>query len=154
MIEVGNQAEDFSLSDESEESFTLSDQRGKWVVLYFYPRDNTPGCTTEALEFTALGGEFEAVNARVVGVSPDSCASHQKFTLKHGLSITLLSDPDRKVMKTYGAWGEKKMYGKTALGVIRSTVLIDPRGHIAHHWSKVKARGHAAEVLETLRSLS
>jgi peroxiredoxin Q/BCP len=93
------------------------------------------------------------MNARVVGVSPDSCNSHQKFTIKHGLGITLLSDPDRRVMQMYGAWGEKKMYGKTALGVVRSTVLIDPRGYIAHHWPKVKAKGHAAKVLETLRSL-
>jgi len=152
-MKIGDKATDFNLKDEDEQTFTLSKNLGKWVVLYFYPKDNTPGCTTEALEFTAALADFTARNTVVVGVSPDSCQSHQRFKVKHDLGIRLLADPDRQVMKAYGAWADKSMYGKTFLGVVRSTVLIDPQGRIAHHWPKVKAQGHAAAVKETLAAL-
>jgi peroxiredoxin Q/BCP len=131
----------------------LADLAGKWVVLYFYPRDATPGCTTEALQFRDLAAEFERRGAVVLGVSKDSVASHCKFRDKHSLCFALLSDPDGAVMKKYGAWGEKVMYGKKVTGVIRSTVLIAPDGKVARHWPKVKPDGHAAEVLAALDAL-
>jgi len=153
MIEIGREAPMFNLRDEQENEVRLSDYRGRWVVLYFYPKDNTPGCTTEALEFTSLEAEFFAQNAVVMGISADSCASHQKFVIGHHLQIKLLSDPERTVLKAYDAWGQKKLYGKSFLGITRSTVLVDPAGRIAWHWPKVKAVGHAAVVLERLRTL-
>jgi peroxiredoxin Q/BCP len=121
--------------------------------MYFYPKDNTPGCTVEAVDFTARKTEFATMDAEIIGVSGDSEKSHQKFTDKHDLDITLLSDPDKDIMASYGAWKEKKMYGKTFLGIIRSTVLIDPDGKVAHVWPKVKAKGHADQVKERLAEL-
>jgi len=152
---MGNRrkAFEFVLKDEDGKEIRLSDFKGKWLVLYFYPRDNTPGCTTEALEFTSLVDGFAGCGAVVVGVSPDSCESHQKFKVRHNLGVRLLSDPERGLMEHYGAWGEKKMYGKLLKGVIRSTVLIDPDGTVAHQWPRVRAKGHAANVLDTLRKL-
>ncbi|MBD3287053.1 thioredoxin-dependent thiol peroxidase [candidate division WOR-3 bacterium] len=154
MTEIGKKAPDFILKDEQGDEVKLSDLKGKWVVLYFYPKDNTPGCTTEALQFTEYIADFEKMNAKVLGVSGDSCESHQRFMIKHDLKVKLLSDPEHDVLETYGAWGEKKMYGKTFMGIQRSTVLIDPEGNVAHHWPKVKAKGHAVQVKEKLAEIT
>jgi thioredoxin-dependent peroxiredoxin len=154
-IEVGAAAPEFELPDQDEKPTRLEELRGQWVVLYFYPKDDTPGCTTEACEFSAGVIELEALDATVLGCSPDDPASHRRFIAKHELRIRLLSDPQHEVLERYGAWGEKTMYGRTTTGVIRSTVLIDPRGRVAHHWPNVKAAGHAAkvrQVLDVLRS--
>jgi peroxiredoxin Q/BCP len=131
----------------------LSDQKGKWVVLYFYPKDNTSGCTVEALDFTARINEFNKLNTVIFGVGPDSCKSHQNFTSKHELKVNLLSDPEHKVLKAYGAWGKKKNYGREYMGVIRSTVLIDPEGKIAEVWPKVNVKDHAEQVKQKVREL-
>ena len=152
-MEIGNEAPDFCAVDTYGEKRCLADYSGKWVVLYFYPKDNTSGCTIEAVDFTSLKGELAGMGAEVIGVSADSEKSHQKFTDKHGLDITLLSDPEHEVLEPYGAWKEKKMYGKTFMGIHRSTVLIDPEGKVAHHWPKVKAKGHADEVKAKLAEL-
>lgn len=152
-IEIGMDAPDFCAVDTYGKEYCLADYKGKWVVLYFYPKDNTPGCTVEAVDFTAMKGEFADMGAEVIGVSADSEKSHKKFTDKHNLEITLLSDPEHEIMEPYGAWKDKKMYGKTFLGIHRSTVLIDPDGKVANHWPKVKAKGHAAEVKERLAEL-
>lgn len=152
-LEVGQPAPDFTLPDQDGVELSLAELRGSWVVLYFYPRDDTPGCTTEACEFTASVADFAGLDAVVLGCSPDSPDRHRKFIAKHDLGLRLLSDPEHRVMERYGAWGEKTMYGRTTQGVIRSTVLIDPEGAIAHHWSRVKAAGHAAKVRERLAEL-
>ena len=152
-IEEGGNAPTFTLKDQNGESVSLSDFKGSWVVLYFYPKDDTPGCTVEACEFTDWLSEFEGLNAVVLGCSPDPAEKHRKFIAKHDLGVRLLSDPDHEVMGAYGAWGEKTMYGRVSLGVIRSTVLIDPDGRVAHHWKKVKAKGHAEKVREKLSAL-
>ncbi|MEO0481496.1 MAG: thioredoxin-dependent thiol peroxidase [Planctomycetota bacterium] len=153
MIEVGKKAPAFTLPDQDDNKVKLKDYEGQWVVLYFYPRDDTPGCTVQACGFTATIADFEDIGATVLGCSPDTTEKHRKFIEKHDLGITLLSDPDHKVLEKYGAWGEKNMYGKVTLGVIRSTVLIDPRGRVAHHWPKVRAKGHVDKVKETLAEL-
>ncbi len=155
MIEIGKPAPDFSLKNQADQDIRLSDLDGQWVVLYFYPKDNTPGCTVEACEFTAGVEEFAALDAVVLGCSPDTTRKHRNFIEKFDLRISLLSDPDHEVMAEYGAWGEKKMYGRTFMGVKRSTVIIDPFGNVAHHWRSVRAKGHARKVrdkLETLKS--
>jgi peroxiredoxin Q/BCP len=152
-IEVGSEAPSFCAKDTYGKEHCLDDYNGKWVVLYFYPKDMTSGCTVEAMEFTERKGEFAHMNAEIIGVSGDSQESHQKFTDRNDLDITLLSDPDRAVMEPYGAWAEKKMYGKTFMGVVRSTVLIDPDGKVAHVWPKVKAKGHADAVRDRLVEL-
>jgi peroxiredoxin Q/BCP len=152
-IKVGATAPAFTLPDQDGTQVKLADFAGKWVVLYFYPKDDTPGCTTEACEFTDGIKAFEKLDAVVLGCSADTPESHRKFIAKHALKVMLLSDPDRAVMKTYGAWGEKSMYGRTTMGVIRSTVLIDPRGKVAFHWLNVKAAGHAEQVREKLAEL-
>ena len=154
MIEVGKRAPAFTLLDQDESKVQLTKLKGQWVVLYFYPRDDTPGCTTEACEFTDGLADFEALDATVIGCSPDSPEKHRKFIAKHELGVTLVSDPDHEVMEKYGAWGEKKMYGKLVEGVKRSTVLIDPTGKVAHHWPNVRAKGHAAKVAEKLAELA
>jgi peroxiredoxin Q/BCP len=143
----------FSLKNQDEKTVSLDDFAGQWLVLYFYPKDSTPGCTTEACEFTADWSGFERLRAKVVGVSPDSPESHRNFIEKQGLKVELLSDPDHAVLVEYGAWGEKNTYGKVSQGVLRSTVLIDPEGRIVHHWPGVKAAGHAREVAEKLAEL-
>lgn len=152
-IEVGKKAPEFTLPDENDASVSLTEFAGSWVVLYFYPKDDTPGCTTEACEFTEGIQDFRDLDAAVLGCSPDTPADHRKFIEKHDLAVRLLSDPDHEVMEAYGAWGEKNMYGKITVGVIRSTVIIDPEGRIAHHWKRVKTKGHAAKVQERLEQL-
>ena len=150
----GKPAPAFTLTDETGAKVKLSDLTGQWVVLYFYPKDDTPGCTVEACEFTSGLAGFEELDAAVFGCSSDSPESHRKFIAKHKLKIKLLSDPDHAVMEKYGAWGEKNNYGKTYMGIIRSTALIDPKGKLAYHWPTVKAAGHAAEVRAKLAELS
>ena len=152
-IMAGNEAPGFKLSDAAGKQVALKDLAGSWVVLYFYPKDDTPGCTTEACEFTASIADFRGLNAKVVGISPDSPESHAKFIEKHKLAVTLLSDPEHKVMETYGAWGTKMTAGKESVGVTRSTVIIDPKGKIAHYWPTVTAKGHAEEVRKVLEEL-
>ena len=144
---------DFCLKDANEKTMCLKDFRSKKVVLYFYPGDNTPGCTVEALEFTALKKEFEDLNTVVIGISPDTCQSHQKFMVKHDLGIVLLSDPEKEVSTQYGVWKEKSMYGKNYFGIERSTFLISEKGKILQAWLKVKAKGHAKDVLEKISAM-
>jgi thioredoxin-dependent peroxiredoxin len=153
-IEVGKKAPAFTLEDEAGAKVRLSDLAGQWIVLYFYPKDDTPGCTVEACEFTSGLRGFEQLRAAVLGCSRDSAESHRRFIAKHKLKVKLLSDPDHAVMEEYGAWGEKNNYGKKTMGVIRSTVLIDPKGVVAYHWPTVKAAGHADQVREKLAELS
>jgi peroxiredoxin Q/BCP len=152
MLEVGKRAPAFTLQDADGESVSLSDFRGKRVVLYFYPRDNTPGCTIEAQEFQQALPSLKKRNAVVLGVSRDSLASHCKFRDKYGLAFPLLSDPDHKVLEAYGAWGEKNLYGKKTLGILRSTVIIDEQGKVKQTFPSVKVKGHVAAVLEALRA--
>jgi peroxiredoxin Q/BCP len=153
VMEIGKKAPAFTLADHDGKKRKLSEFAGKWVVLYFYPKDDTPGCTTQACEFTAGIADFDGLDAVVLGVSPDDDASHRKFIAKHALKLTLLSDPDHAVMEKYGAWGEKTLYGKQSVGVIRSTTLIDPSGKVAWHWGKVQAAGHAEKVRAKLEEL-
>ena len=153
-LKTGDPAPAFCVADQDEKQVCLKDFRGQWVVLYFYPKDNTPGCTLEAIQFTAKKDQFNGLNAVVLGISPDSVKSHCKFIEKNNLTIRLLSNESRDVLQKYGAWGEKKMYGKSFLGVIRTTVLIDPEGKIREIWPKVKVKGHADAVLEILRQQS
>ena len=152
-IEEGEMASGSTLPDQDGTPVSLSEYKDKWVVLYFYPKDDTPGCTTEACEFTAGIADFNGLNAVVLGCSPDLPEEHRTFISKFDLGVRLLSDPDHRVMETYGAWGEKNMYGRVTVGVIRSTVIIDPEGRVAHRWKRVKARGHAEKVRERLELL-
>ncbi len=154
MLEEGIKAPGFCLKDSNIKERCLEEFTGNWVVLYFYPKDNTSGCTLEAIEFSALEDEFRGLGAVVIGISPDTCESHALFIGKHNLTVILLSDPDKKVLEPYGAWRMKKMYGKESMGVVRSTVLISPDGKVAKTWNNVKAEGHAAKVLEALKELS
>lgn len=151
MMENGMKAPSFCLKESGGNEKCLGDFSGKWVVLYFYPKDDTSGCTLEAIEFSALEDEFRKNNAVVIGISPDTCESHARFIGKHNLTVILLSDPERKVLEAYGAWRMKKMYGKEIIGVVRSSVLISPDGTIEKSWDNVKAAGHAAKVLQTLK---
>ena len=151
-IEEGQPPPPFTLTDANGEAVSVASLRGKHVVVYFYPRDDTPGCTKEACGFRDLAADFEAADAVVLGVSPDGEASHRKFMDKYGLPFTLLCDPDKQVMQEYGAYGEKMMYGKKTVGVIRSTVLIGPDGNVVKHWRRVaKAADHPRKVLEALQ---
>lgn len=152
--EIGAPAPAFTLMDQDDRQVSLGDLRGKWLVLYFYPRDGTGGCAQEAREFSMLTGEFGRLNAGIAGVSRDSTASHRRFIEKQGLSVTLLSDPLHTVHEAYGAWRLKVLYGKERMGAVRSTFLITPEGRIAHSWPNVKATGHAAEVLRKVRELA
>lgn len=152
-VTIGAKPPAFSLKTESGDPVALGDLAGQWVVLYFYPKDDTPGCTTEACEFTAAIPAFDRLDAVVFGVSPDSPESHQKFRKKHKLKLGLLSDPAHEMIEAYGAWGEKSMYGRKYMGVVRSTVLIDPKGRVAWHWPNVKPAGHAEEVRGKLAEL-
>jgi len=152
-IEEGKDAPAFSLEDAEGKTVSLADFRGKNVIVYFYPKDDTPGCTKEAQGFRDLWTKIQARDAVVLGISPDKSESHKKFACKYGLPFTLLSDPDKNVMKKYGAWGEKSMYGKTSMGVIRSTVWIAADGKVRKHWKKVaKAADHPAQVVEALQA--
>ena len=150
MLEKGMKAPDFALSDKDGNIVRLSDFAGKKVVLYFYPKDNTPGCTRQACAFAAAHDEFARKNAVVIGVSRDGAQSHAKFAEKYNLPFILLSDPDHAVTEAYGAWQEKKLYGKVSMGVVRSTFVIDEHGSIASVMPKVKPDTNAAEVLAQL----
>jgi len=152
-VEEGEKAPAFNLSGDDGKKHKLTDHKGKRVVLYFYPRDLTPGCTTEACDFRDNLGRIKKAGAVVYGVSKASLASHDKFRDKHDLNFTLLSDPDLGAHKAYVAWGEKTMYGKKTQGVIRSTFLIDEKGKLAKVWRHVKAKGHVDKVLEALEEL-
>ena len=148
--EVGAEAPDFTLKDQNGEDVSLFDFRGKKVVLYFYPKDNTPGCTRQACAFAGLLGEFKKRGVEVIGVSRDSVASHVKFSEKYDLGFRLLSDPDLEAIKAYGVWQEKKLYGKTSFGVVRTTFLIDEDGIVTRVMPKVKPDTNAAEILAEL----
>jgi len=151
-VEEGKKAPAFTLTDAAGKKVSLADFAGKDLVLYFYPKDDTPGCTKEACGFRDAWKQIQKLGAVVVGVSPDSGATHQKFASKYKLPFPLLSDPDRKVMEKYGAFGEKTMYGKKVTGVIRSTVWIGPDGKVRKHWARVaKAEAHPAQVLDALQ---
>ncbi len=151
-LKEGDNAPDFSLPASGGDRVDLQDLKGKKVVLYFYPKDDTPGCTTEACEFRDNMGVIQQTGALVYGVSPDSVASHDKFRKKYDLSFPLLSDEGAKVASAYGVWKEKNMYGRTYMGIERSTFLIDENGKIAKIWHKVKAAGHAGEVLNYIKA--
>ncbi len=146
-------AENFTLKNQEGKKISLSDFKGQWVVLYFYPKDDTPGCTIEAIDFTSMKKNFGKIGAVILGISSDSEESHCKFIEKHKLGITLLSDPDKKVIKNFGAWGKKIIYGKESEGIMRSTFLINPMGEICFSWKSIKSEGHAKEVLEKLKEL-
>ncbi len=148
---INQPAPSFKLANQSEEMIALSNFQGQWLILYFYPKDNTPGCTTEALDFTNLLTEFTKLGATIIGVSPDSVASHGKFIAKKNLKITLLSDPDHQVAEAYGVWQLKKFMGKEYMGIVRSTFAIDSQGNIAFIWTPVKVKDHATAVLEWLK---
>ena len=151
MLEVGTKAPDFTLNDKDGMPVSLHDFAGKRVVLYFYPKDNTPGCTRQACAFAGAYEAFKSLDAVVIGVSKDSVASHQKFAEKYALPFVLLSDPERQAIEAYGVWQEKKNYGKVSMGVVRSTFVIGPDGIIEKVMPKVKPDTNAAEILEYLR---
>ena len=153
MIEAGKKAPAFSLKDQDGKTVKLADFAGKNVVLYFYPKDDTPGCTTEACNFRDEHSKLQKAGAVVLGVSPDSEARHAKFRAKYSLPFTLLADTEHEVAEKYGAWGEKSLYGKKYMGILRSTFLIGKDGKVAKVWDKVKVKEHAAEVLEALKAL-
>lgn len=153
MLEIGQAAPDFTLPRDGGETLSLSAQRPMTVVLYFYPKDDTPGCTKEAIAFTGLEAAFEAANTRIIGISKDTAAKHDKFITKYDLSIPLVSDTDHDTCEQYGTWVEKNMYGKKYMGIERATFLIDAQGNIAQIWRKVKVPGHAEAVLEAARAL-
>lgn len=149
-LAAGDEAPGFALADQDGKDCSLEDFAGRRVVLYFYPKDDTPGCTKEACQFDALESAFASADTVVVGVSPDGGESHRRFRERYGLSIRLLSDPTHETMEAYGAWGEKTLYGRTSVGVIRSTFVIGPDGRIERAWYSVRADGHAAKVLAAL----
>lgn len=151
-LEEGDAAPNVKLTTDGRPS-TLADLKGKAVVLYFYPKDDTSGCTAEAIAFSALKPQFSAAGAAVIGVSPDSAASHDKFSAKHKLAVDLAADPDRRAIEAYGVWKEKSMYGRKYFGVERSTFLIDRNGRIAKIWRKVKVPGHAEAALAAAKAL-
>ena len=153
MLETGTKAPDFTLNDKDGKVVSLSDFMGKKVVLYFYPKDNTPGCTRQACAFAAAYEDFKTLDAVVIGVSKDSEASHRKFAEKYGLPFILLSDPELKAIQAYGVWQEKKNYGKVSMGVVRSTFIIDEKGLIAKVMPKVQPDTNAAEILAYLKSV-
>jgi peroxiredoxin Q/BCP len=153
MIEVGKKAPAFTLESSDGGKVKLGDHAGKVVVVYFYPRDNTPGCTVEAQEFSAAMPALKKLGVVVLGISKDSIASHCKFRDKYGLAFPLLTDTDGKVMEAYDAWGDKVMYGKKMKGIIRSTVLIGKDGKVAKHWPKVRVKDHVAEVIGAVKAL-
>jgi peroxiredoxin Q/BCP len=153
MITVGKKAPAFALESSEGGTVKLSDFAGKPVVVYFYPRDNTPGCTVEAEGFRDAYAKFKKLGVAVVGISKDSIASHCKFRDKFKLNFPLLSDPDGKMLEAYGAWGDKTMYGKKMKGIIRSTVLLDGDGKVIKHWPKVSVKGHVDEVLAAAQEL-
>jgi peroxiredoxin Q/BCP len=152
-VKVGDKAPEFCLEETEGSEVCLKDFAGKWVVLYFYPKDNTKGCTIEAIDFTSHLATFNKMNTVVLGMSPDSVKSHKKFTDKHELKVKLLSDESQEILEKYGVWQEKSMYGKTYFGVVRSTIIIDPDGKVAEIWEKVRVKEHVTTVLERLKEL-
>ncbi|ELP57330.1 thioredoxin-dependent thiol peroxidase [Microcystis aeruginosa NIES-298] len=152
-LEVGQKAPEFATPNQRGEISKLADFAGQWLVLYFYPKDNTPGCSTEAIDFTALSPQFQQLNAVIIGVSPDSEKSHCRFIEKHNLTIQLLSDTEHQLAEIYQVWGLKKFMGKEYMGIKRATFLIDPQGNIAYIWSNVKVKAHAEAVLKKLEEL-
>lgn len=152
-LNVGDNAPNFTLPGDGESTLHLSDFKGKNIVLYFYPKDDTPGCTTEAKDFTSAQADFDAANTVVIGMSKDTAAKHDKFIAKHDLSVKLASDEDGKTIEAYGVWVEKNMYGRKYMGIERSTFLIDNTGTIQQIWRKVKVKGHVDAVLEAVQAL-
>tara|TARA_R110002096_G_scaffold422921_2_gene629730 strand:+ start:186 stop:650 length:465 start_codon:yes stop_codon:yes gene_type:complete len=152
-LQVGTKAPAFSLPGNDDKTVTLADYKGKNVVLYFYPKDDTPGCTTEAKDFTAANAEFEATNTVIIGMSKDTAAKHDKFISKHDLAVTLASDEEGKCIENYGVWVEKNMYGRKYMGIERATFLIDTKGIVQNIWRKVKVKNHVESVLEAVKGL-
>ena len=153
MLEVGIVAPEFCLPNQDDVEICLRDLKGKWIVLYFYPKDNTPGCTTEACDFSEAAPDFSNLNAIIIGVSADSTAKHRNFIEKKDLSITLLSDESTTMLQDYGVWSLKKNYGKEYMGIVRSTLIINPEGIVKALWKNVKVKGHADVVKEKLELL-
>ena len=153
MLEVGDRAPQFTLHDQDGTKVALKDLKGQPVVVYFYPKDDTPGCTTQACGIRDQWREFEEAGAVVLGISPDDVDSHASFASKHDLPHRLLADPERTVIQKYGAWGKKSMYGKEYEGVIRSSVLVGPNGKVAAVWPKIQPKKHADAVLEAIRAI-
>lgn len=151
-LNAGDMAPDFTLPGDGGTDISLSDYRGQNVVLYFYPRDDTPGCTTEAKDFTAVSADLATLNTVVIGMSKDTAAKHDKFIAKHELGVRLASDEDGATLAAYGVWIEKKNYGKIYMGINRSTVLIGPDGKVLHAWPKVRVKGHVDSVVEAVRN--
>ena len=149
-LNIGDKAPTFVLPDQDGKEISLDGFKGKWVILYFYPKDSTPGCTTEAKDFSNVSDDFNKLNAVILGVSPDTVQMHRNFIDKQSLTISLLSDIEHKTLKSYGAWQLKKMYGREYMGVVRTTFLIDQEGNITDIWRKVKVKGHVNEVKERL----
>lgn len=152
-LKVGDNAPNFTLPAQGGREVTLHALRPQRIVLYFYPKDDTPGCTLEAQDFTSLSDSFAAAGGAVFGISKDSVKSHDAFCAKHNLSVTLLSDESGQVCDDYGVWLEKRNYGRTYMGIERTTFLIDAQGVISHVWNKVRAKGHAQKVLETVQAM-
>ena len=152
-LDVGSPAPDFALSDQDGHTVSLGDFAGRPLVLYFYPKDDTSGCTAEALDFSALADDFAQAGAAVLGVSPDPVKSHGKFRDKHGLAVSLASDEDKTMLEAYGVWVEKAMYGRKYMGVERTTILVDKAGKVARIWPKVKGKDHAAAVRALVKTL-
>ncbi|MEN4052531.1 MULTISPECIES: thioredoxin-dependent thiol peroxidase [Sulfurimonas] len=153
MLELGQKAPDFCLPNQDDVEICLRDLKGKWVVLYFYPKDNTPGCTIEACEFTEAAPDFSSLDAVILGVSADSTKKHRNFIEKKNLGITLLSDESTEMMQKYGVWQLKKNYGREYMGIVRSTFIIDPEGVVRVKWEKVRVKGHVEAVKEKLSEL-
>ena len=153
MLEIGDTIPNFCLPNQDEEEICFRDIKGRWIVLYFYPKDNTPGCSTEACDFTEALPDFTALEAVVLGVSPDSPKKHRNFIEKKGLKITLLADEEKDLCKKFGVWQLKKNYGREYMGVVRSTFLIAPNGTLAYKWEKVRVKGHVDDVKAKLEEL-
>ena len=154
MLQTGDRAPDFEIPTDDGNQFRLSKLKGAPVVIFFYPKDDTSGCTAEAKSFTELAPEFAAAGARIIGISPDGVASHDKFKKKHDIDVSLGADEDKAVAEAYGVWVEKSMYGRKYMGIERTTLLIDAKGRISEIWRKVKVPGHAAKVLEAVKALA
>ncbi|MCB1522058.1 MAG: peroxiredoxin [Hyphomicrobiaceae bacterium] len=154
MLQTGDRAPDFEIPTDDGNQFRLSKLKGAPVVIFFYPKDDTSGCTAEAKSFTELAPEFAAAGARIIGISPDGVASHVKFKKKHDIDVSLGADEDKAVAEAYGVWVEKSMYGRKYMGIERTTLLIDAKGRISEIWRKVKVPGHAAKVLEAVKALA
>lgn len=152
-ITKGDQAPGFTLPTDNGGQFTLSQKNDNITVLFFYPKDDTPGCTVEAIDFTSKLSEFEALGAQIIGLSPDPVKKHDKFKIKHDLAVTLVSDEEKETLQAYGIWLEKSMYGRKYMGVERTTLLIDKSGMVVEAWHKVKVPGHVDAVLEALKNL-